>query len=595
MAEKLERLFCCDSQNCRQDTRVDVLEFCDGKSCMGEDKNGCSECDDDGQKGVGGSGLGRGNPENDSEKVMRQFLEICGICNIPYDPAATHSHENPPFLPQKHWDNQTSITHSPIPVHALHGSPANKDQYHFEGQGSGHGHGHDGTFGCHWGFCNRQFTTMNDLASHVNLEHLQPAPARIPPLPLKTEDLIQLPSSQHLEQQNQQDAVTETSRDDLYCLWDDCHRLPEDLFEIDHTMSGQEQSLTEKPKSLLLQHLVQDHLQMDPIDLLQFVSNPSFSLPTEPQIGISPDSTTNQSSVPLPPSASSFSPPPVPFPSTQPHLYPTSTSTLASTSKSNGNSSSDLAAYLRVPGRARRSVANSNSGIDGALICKWPACGLEFATTALLMEHLGKDHIGSGKKEYVCLWEGCERDEIGRVFKQRQKIMRHLQSHTGDRPFVCDECGKAFTEATTLQQHKRTHTKEKPFVCTHPDCGKSFALASALTIHMRTHTGDKPFTCPQCDTSFAESSNLSKHMKIHRTEKDEWTAKYVNMEVVTETAPHIPIAFVYLDQPIESANDVYYFGGDCIRLPNCACEFVIILDHLSQIHTEFFCWPTQRP
>ena len=101
-----------------------------------------------------------------------------------------------------------------------------------------------------------------------------------------------------------------------------------------------------------------------------------------------------------------------------------------------------------------------------------------FDTTASLMEHLSTVHVGAGKARYTCEWDGCERstgvvcfgegeaqqpdcwdeeeeqgewrncaaaalvdedafesrrdarDDKG-VFRQRQKVMRHLQMHTG--------------------------------------------------------------------------------------------------------------------------------------------------------------------
>ncbi|KAE8233166.1 hypothetical protein CF326_g1795 [Tilletia indica] len=162
--------------------------------------------------------------------------------------------------------------------------------------------------------------------------------------------------------------------------------------------------------------------------------------------------------------------------------------------------------------------ATSEEGIMEAdeHVCQWKGCQIQFASSAELTAHLTEAHVGSGKSEYVCLWEGCDRN--GRVFTQRQKLCRHLQSHTGDRPHQCHICQKRFTETMTLSQHIRAaHTTERPYKCDFPGCNKAFSVAGSLTIHKRTHSGEKPFKCPfeGCDKAFAESSNLSKHVRVH--------------------------------------------------------------------------------
>lgn len=147
-------------------------------------------------------------------------------------------------------------------------------------------------------------------------------------------------------------------------------------------------------------------------------------------------------------------------------------------------------------------------------LCHWNGCHKAFHGCTELHEHLVSEHIGSGKAQYECFWGNCPRNG-DKAFSSKQKVLRHLQSHTGHRPFLCNLCGLYFSESATLQQHMRRHTSEKPYTCDHPGCGKSFTVKGALTIHQRIHNGEKPFKCTFCDRAFAESSNLSKHLRTH--------------------------------------------------------------------------------
>ena len=134
--------------------------------------------------------------------------------------------------------------------------------------------------------------------------------------------------------------------------------------------------------------------------------------------------------------------------------------------------------------------------------CRWHGCDKVFETNTALTEHISNIHVGRGKSTYECLWEGCVRcddacdscdegdkmetdegEKRGRKFATRQKVLRHIQSHTGKstflsidllssprltfnpllpgyRPFVCHLCGQSVSEQATLNAHLRRHAEE---------------------------------------------------------------------------------------------------------------------------------------
>ncbi len=100
---------------------------------------------------------------------------------------------------------------------------------------------------------------------------------------------------------------------------------------------------------------------------------------------------------------------------------------------------------------------------------------------------------------------------------RKSNLVRHMMTHTEQRPYSCSQCPKTFIQRRHLSRHMSTHNGEKPFSC--PLCGKAFASSDYVTAHMKTHTGQKPFRCTVCERAFARRHHLKEHMNTHTGEK----------------------------------------------------------------------------
>lgn len=161
----------------------------------------------------------------------------------------------------------------------------------------------------------------------------------------------------------------------------------------------------------------------------------------------------------------------------------------------------------------RPGLAGACAVHNGQFCCQWSTNGLgcphRFSDAKQLNDHIRSHHV-RGVGNFICHWSGCGKGN----FPTANKLVRHVHSHTGYKPFPCPSCSQAFVTKDQLDKHLTTHTGAKDFVCTWPGCGRSFAVKHALDGHMNSvHLKAKKHVCPHCAQAFDDSSNLSKHKK----------------------------------------------------------------------------------
>ncbi|XP_013199483.2 transcriptional repressor CTCF isoform X2 [Amyelois transitella] len=116
-------------------------------------------------------------------------------------------------------------------------------------------------------------------------------------------------------------------------------------------------------------------------------------------------------------------------------------------------------------------------------------------------------NMHNGVKPHICKY--CKSP-----FTTSGELVRHVRyKHTHEKPHKCSECDYASVELSKLRRHVRCHTGERPYQC--PHCTYASPDMFKLKRHLRTHTGEKPYKCDHCNMCFAQSNSLKAHKLIH--------------------------------------------------------------------------------
>uniref|UniRef100_A0A8C5RRA9 GLI family zinc finger 1 n=1 Tax=Laticauda laticaudata TaxID=8630 RepID=A0A8C5RRA9_LATLA len=141
--------------------------------------------------------------------------------------------------------------------------------------------------------------------------------------------------------------------------------------------------------------------------------------------------------------------------------------------------------------------------------CHWEGCTKEFDTQEQLVHHINNEHIHGEKKEFVCHWHDCSREQ--RPFKAQYMLVVHMRRHTGEKPHKC-----------TVSRTRTNSWHLSWLVCLKREAGLSGAWAlqegqgrQAANAHHAIKHFLKPYVCkiPGCTKRYTDPSSLRKHVK----------------------------------------------------------------------------------
>lgn len=178
---------------------------------------------------------------------------------------------------------------------------------------------------------------------------------------------------------------------------------------------------------------------------------------------------------------------------------------------SHGKSTTEKTTEVRYEKKNKTSEDNE-TGLRVKLK-KCYVCDKEFEPR-ILERHM-RSH--TGERPYLCDQCPFRCSQIGNLNKHRALVHWKLSDKAVERVLQhkCDKCQKRFYDSAHLKRHELTHfdITVKHYAC--QICQKKFRFDSGLQRHMQLHREGLKIRCEICDRRFYDSSGLKIHMNQH--------------------------------------------------------------------------------
>jgi transcription elongation factor Elf1 len=190
----------------------------------------------------------------------------------------------------------------------------------------------------------------------------------------------------------------------------------------------------------------------------------------------------------------------LPFKADEPQVIFEDNLTITQTPKKDTNSSSEKMkkCVAQVPGDKKKK--SSMKILLGGSKKSFQVCHLcGKAVTSIYMHKKSVHHID----QLDC--QICQR-----TFKNKLQLSRHLSVHS---KIPCELCGEMIDRKRKSVHVQTKHMKpeDREFKC--HLCSKGFVTSQRLSDHVNTHTGQRPYICQSCGKSFASHGNFYSHKK----------------------------------------------------------------------------------